>query len=378
MSQLGLAMTGDHRSRRRHRRERRRRERRHRLRGFLAVVFALVVVSALVVGGFLGVRAVVGKLAPGTAPDYPGPGTGSVSVQVKPGDSVRTIGERLVGQRVVKSVDAFVTAAGADPRSTRIQPGQYELKKQMSAAGALSVLVDPGQRQVAQVTLPEGLRLPDSLRRISKATGLPPAQLRTVAGRPSGLGLPAWANGSLEGFVFPATYEFERSVTARDALATAVERFDQAATELDLERAARQLGRSPHDVLTVASLVEAEAPASARAKVARVIYNRLGRGVPLQLDSTVNYVTGKTGITTSDADRRHPSPYNTYLHAGLPPGPINSPGADAIRAALDPTPGPWLYFVTVNPDSGATRFARTYAQHQRHVAQLQAWLRQHG
>jgi UPF0755 protein len=131
-------------------------------------------------------------------------------------------------------------------------------------------------------------------------------------------------------------------------------------------------------VLTKASLVQAEASTPEdMAKVARVLDNRLDIGMPLQLDSTVNYANNKGGITTTAEDRAHPSPYNTYQHPGLTPGPIGNPGEDAIRAVLSPAQGDWLYFVVVDPHTHDTRFATTPADHQRNVALFQQWLRDH-
>jgi UPF0755 protein len=114
------------------------------------------------------------------------------------------------------------------------------------------------------------------------------------------------------------------------------------------------------------------------AKISTVIDNRIARGTPLQMDSTVNFATGKRGITTTEQDRATDSPYNTYRYAGLPSGPINSPGDAAIAAAVRPEPGPWLYFVTVNPDRGETRFAATAEEHQANVTLFQQWLRENG
>jgi UPF0755 protein len=130
-------------------------------------------------------------------------------------------------------------------------------------------------------------------------------------------------------------------------------------------------------VLTKASLVQAEASSPEdMAKVARVLENRLSDGMPLQLDTTVNYANGKGGITTTAEDRQNPSPYNTYVHEGLPPGPITNPGEEAISAVQNPAKGPWRFFVVVNPDSGETRFAETAEQHQQNVLLFQQWLRE--
>jgi UPF0755 protein len=130
-------------------------------------------------------------------------------------------------------------------------------------------------------------------------------------------------------------------------------------------------------VVTKASLVQAEASTTEdMAKVARVLENRLADGMRLQLDTTVNYANGKGGITTSAADRANPSPYNTYVHTGLPPGAISNPGEEALRAVLAPTPGDWRFFVVVDPDTGETRFARTGEEHQQNVLLFQQWLRE--
>jgi UPF0755 protein len=112
-------------------------------------------------------------------------------------------------------------------------------------------------------------------------------------------------------------------------------------------------------------------------KVARVLDNRIAIGMNLQLDTTVNYANGKSGLTTTAQDRANPSPYNTYLHPGLPPGPIGNPGEDAIKAVQNPTPGDWLFFVVVDPDTGDTRFATTAEEHAQNVALFQQWLRAH-
>ena len=130
-------------------------------------------------------------------------------------------------------------------------------------------------------------------------------------------------------------------------------------------------------MVTKASIVQAEAgSAEDMAKVARVLENRLADGMPLQLDTTVNYANGKSGITTTPKDRANPSPYNTYVHPGLPPGPINNPGEEALRAVLNPAAGDWRFFVVVNPDTGETRFAETAEEHQQNVLLFQQWLRE--
>jgi UPF0755 protein len=152
---------------------------------------------------------------------------------------------------------------------------------------------------------------------------------------------------------------------------------DEAAS-LHLAGKAKELGYSAHDVMTVASLVQAEARLDRDfPKVARVIYNRLDKKMPLQFDSTVHYATGKDGsVGTSAEARSSSSAYNTYRVAGLPPTPISAPGEQALKAALNPADGSWLYFVTTNPDTGETKFATSYAAHLENVAQFKKWCAQ--
>jgi UPF0755 protein len=263
-----------------------------------------------------------------------------------------------------------VDAAEAHPDATGIQPGVYGMREEMSGQAALDLLLDPVSRLVSRVTVPEGLTAVATLTRLSEATGVPIEEFNAAAADPA-LGLPAWTNGSIEGFLFPATYDFEPETSAAQMLQAMVARAEQAFAELQIP--AEQL----QQVLTEASIVQAEAASPEdMAKVARVLDNRIAIGMPLQLDTTVNYANGKGGITTTAEDRANQSPYNTYVHPGLPPGPISNPGEDALRAVLSPADGDWLFFVVVNPDTGETRFAATAEEHQQNVLLFQQWLRE--
>lgn len=333
----------------------------------------MVVTGLLAAGAYFGRSWLKGL---GSSPeDYPGPGTGTVEVTVQTGDSLTAIGQTLADADVVASVQAFVRAAQDEPAATGIQPGVYALRRQMSGAGAVALLLDPSARQVNTVTLPEGLRLTESLQTIADGTGISLEDLTAAAADPSALRLPAYAEGKVEGFVYPATYDFPPDATAATVLGTAVARFDQSAEAVGLTAGAARLGYSPLQVVTVASIIEAEAVRPEDyAKVARVLYNRLAAGQKLQLDSTVLYAVGKRGgAFTTDAERATNSPYNTYRVSGLPPGPIGSPGDAALKAALAPAAGSWLFFVAVNLQTGEMRFASTLAEHQANVAILQQW-----
>jgi len=339
----------------------------------------LLVLALLAVGLYAavtrGVEYLDARLA---APeDYSGTGHGKVQVRVTRGQTATDIADTLVKRNVVKSVEAFTAAAAAHPRGDTIQPGVYALREQMSAESALALLLSEDSRVEVEVTLPEGLTTDEIVASVAEQTDIPAARLRVVVNRPESLDLPSYARGQVEGYLFPASYTIGPGTTARDMVTMMVKRFEQAAADLDLVDRADQLGVNPHDVVTIASLVEAEASRPQDlGKVAQVIYNREAVGMPLQLDSTVHYIVESTGnVYTTPQQRRIDSPYNTYLYAGLPPGAIGAPGEAALEAALNPTPGRWLYFVTVNPDTGKTLFARTLREHNANVAKLTAFCR---
>lgn len=346
MSQLGLGMAHEDAP-----------VRRRRSRGPLAVLIALAALAVVALGAFLGLRSITGGSS-----DFQGEGTGSVSVVVQKGDSLSQIGRTLAAAGVVADESAFVDAATGDPRSQGIAPGTYVLRSGMSGQAAVALMLDPAARKVAKVVVPEGMRLDKILAAAAKATGIPLEDLRASAAKAAALGLPEYADGNPEGFLFPATYEFEPSATADEVVTAMIARFDEAAAGLDLESAAAQRGLDPLDVVTIASILESEVGPTDYEKAARAIYNRLDKGMRLQVDSTVNYALGKSDLTLSAADLATDSPYNTYKVKGLPPGPIGSPGEAAIQAALNPDDGDWLYWVTTDVDTGTTEFASTYEQ----------------
>jgi len=332
--------------------------------GCLAVIVAL----AVLVGGFYfavtkGVELVRDQFA--DPADFAGPGRGKVNFQVESGDSIAEMGRGLKEVGVVASVQAFINAANAEPDSSTIQVGFYEFKKEMAAADAIDVLIDPENILRDSVTIPEGLRVVDIVDVLAKNTDFSRAQYEKVLDNPQRLGLPDYAEGNPEGYLFPSTYDFGPDATPRSILVAMVDRWEQAAAESDLEGRAAELGYTPHELMTVASLIEAEAARQQdRGKVARVIYNRLTgdetNGL-LQIDATVNYAADQElGAVPTTEDLEIDSPYNTYLRPGLPPGPIEAPGDAAIAAAGNPTDGDWYYYVTVNLQTGETKFAETY------------------
>ncbi len=349
---------------------------RGRSRGCLPMLLVLVVVVAgLWFGGGWAVDKI--KSFAGENPDYAGPGTGAVTVEVHQGDSAAAIGRTLKAAGVVKSVGAFTDAAVSDERSRSIQVGFYQLKKQMKATDALAVLVDPKNLIQARVTIPEGSRVKDIVKAIAAKTDITAAQVNAALKKPASLGLPAEAGGVVEGYLFPATYTVVPGETAKQLLTQMITKTVQVQNQLDLGARAQALGYTPEQIMTVASILEYEGSRDQDyPKIARAIYNRLDKGMALQSDATVAYANNLEGtVWTTQAQRDNPSPYNTYVHTGLPPGPIGSPGEKTLKAALNPAEGPWLYWLVVNLKTGETRFNTTLAGHNRDKAVLEEYCR---
>ena len=300
----------------------------------------------------------------GESNDYVGSGGGSVNVVVSRGDSLTQIGTTLQSADVVKSVESFTSAAANNAQSASIGPGQYAMRMQMSGESALLLMLDSESRSESRLVLPEGLRLAETVSLASTATGLPSADFDQVLDNPDLLALPSWAESRPEGFMFPATYDLAGDENAESILNTLIKRFNESASVIDLERRAAQTGRNPYEVLIVASLLEGEVVPEDFAKVAAVVYNRLASEMALQFDV----------LELSEDQLETESPYNTYVNTGLPPTPINSPGEAALEAALAPAKGKWLYFVTVNPDTGETKFAKGYDRFLKLKAEYRAYL----
>jgi UPF0755 protein len=357
MSQLGLDMSPGQQTRR------------SRLGSIIAVLLALIVVAALL-GGLLvlGMR----LIKTGGADDYPGPGTGSVVIKIPPGARGSQIAETLAANSVIKDAKTFVNITFGDDRLTHVQPGTYRMRLHMSSSGALDLLLDPSSRLTARVVIPEGATVKKTLQLLESKGGLDAADLAAALADTGALGLPPYAHGKVEGFLFPATYNVDPSFSAADELKAMVTRWKQAAVDDSLVSKAKTAKMTPYQVLIVASLVQAEVQPADFAKVARVIDNRLAKGKALQLDTTVLYALGRSGIKLTPQDLKTDSPYNTYLHSGLPPTPIDNPGDRAIQAALQPAKGNWLYYVTVNLKTGETKFTNSYKEFLQFKKELKA------
>ncbi|MGL5866023.1 MAG: endolytic transglycosylase MltG [Dermatophilaceae bacterium] len=365
----------------RSRREIHHQRRRRRRRGPRSFVVLLVVTVLVVGGGYFAwntvvpaVRGMLGGGSPEIEVDFAGPGSGAIDVVVKPGDTGEEIATTLRDAGVVKTRTAYIRAATAGREvAGGIRPGTYAVLRGMTGSGAFRALTDPANWSSGATVVPEGLWASEIFAVLSKKSGIPVAEYQAAAKNGAAIGLPAEAEGNVEGWFFPSSYEFSEDDTATEQLTAMVARTVKVLTEVGVPRP--QWERT----LTIASIIEGEVNGSAdRAKVARVILNRLdGREVTaglLQMDSTVHFAVKQRGkASTTNEQRASTSPYNTYKVAGLPPGPIGSPGKASIAAALAPEGGDWLFFVTVDPDSGRTKFANTQAEHDRNVDEFNDW-----
>ncbi|MFI7614301.1 endolytic transglycosylase MltG [Nonomuraea terrae] len=370
---LGAEDDGSTRSGARGGRRTSRRRRRRRGRGrFLAPLLAFVVLAGIIgSGGYYGYRWINDALVPD---DFTGQGAGEVVIEIKDGQSASDVALELEQQGVVASARAFTNAVGNANMSDKLQPGEYKMRKRMSAAAAVGLL-NPDNRLLATVTIAEGLRLSQMLPKLAEKTGKPIKEFQAAAKDAEGLDLPSYAKGKLEGYAFPATYEFQPKTTPKQMLAAMVERYRQTAKSIELEEGAKALGHTPHEIMTIASIIQAEAGrVEDMSKIARVIYNRLDHDPPmtLSMDSTVMYALGKFRTYATHAELESKSPYNTYRRHGLPPGPITNPGDHAIEAALNPADGDWLFFVATDEKSNVTKFATTETERQALVAECRA------
>lgn len=362
----GTDQPGSRRDRRAHApREVKASRRKHRVRTAFITGFLMMILSAaavVVVPNFLSVDRGVS--------DYPGPGTGSVTVTVPEGATGREIASILKDADVVATTSSFIDAYNADSRASSIQPGTFTLKLQMSAAGAVTALLDPANKANITVTIPEGFTTWQVYDRLASALSVDSSDVEEAAA--GDIGLPAEADGQPEGWYAPLTYTFEPDVTAAEALSEMVSSRISQLEELSVDRSDWQ------SLLIKASIIEREGNSTDFAQVARVIENRLVDSTEvngyLQMDSTVLYGLGKTGGVPTSDELAEDTPFNTYLHKGLPPTPIGSAGLDALDAAVNPAEGDWLYFVTVNLDTGETKFAATLAEHNENVQEFREWL----
>ncbi|WP_432837087.1 endolytic transglycosylase MltG [Dactylosporangium sp. CA-092794] len=355
---------------------------------FLALLISLLVVGGLAYGVYAGIDRIQGMFS---APDYSGGGTGQVTIEVISGQLAADIAATLQEKDVVKSAKAFVEAAKKDERSKKLQPGFYSLHKQMKASAALSLMLDPRSRLVNKVTLAEGLTYQDTFKKLAEATKLPYDDFENAAKDPKALGVgDVWyarqdgkqRSPGIEGFLFPATYDFPPNLDATGVLKIIVARFNEEIEKIGfIEAVQNNLHISPFEALVASSIAQVEGLDKDQPGIVRVLYNRVYSGkFPcncLQVDSTVNYylrITGKgakpsTELLQSELHNKN-DPYNTHDVAGLPIGPISNPGSSALSAAMNPPKSDFYYFLAIDT-AGNTAYAKTYAEFQKLWEQAQ-------
>ncbi|MBV9444549.1 MAG: endolytic transglycosylase MltG [Streptosporangiaceae bacterium] len=319
-------------------------------------IAALVILTPIAVGGYYAYSFYQSKYHPA---DFTGAGYGSVMVEVNSGDTATSLAPELLNNGVIASDRAFVLAAEHSTNTQGLVPGTFRMHKHMQATLAYAMLVNPANVVEFTARIPEGLRATDIIARLAAADPhISPSAYQQALKNLSALGLPPYAHGKPEGYLYPDTYQIQPNASALSVLQQMVQSFNLEAGAVNLTQNAH-----PDQVIIVASLVQAEGGSvSDYPKIARVIYNRLAQGMRLQLDSTVLYGLNTYGILARGTQLQSDSPYNTYKFKGLPPGPIDSPGAAAIQAALNPAAGNWLYFVTVDPKTKLTKFTSSYTQ----------------
>lgn len=357
-------------------REERKRAAKRRRRALISVLLAVVIIGA---GGyFVWTRGVeffgsLGELGGGEEEiaDFPGPGAGEVQVTIDAGATGAQIGATLTEAGVVASQASFVAAYTVNTASASIQPGTYNLFKEMKASDAVVALLEPANRADYMFDVLPGSNKKAIIAKLAKVTGVPEPEIEASLADTAALGLPAEAGGEIEGWLWGDRYEFGLDVTPAQMVTEMIRRTVAKLDELAVPVEDRQT------LLIKASIVEKESNDADRANVASVIENRLALPMKLQMDSTVHYIVGGTSdATTTAEDRAIDSPYNTYFYAGLPKGPIASPGIGSIEAVLNPADTDYIYFVTVNPVTQETRFAETWPQHEEDKKLYQAWLKE--
>jgi len=297
---------------------------------------------------------------------FAGDGEGSVRVRIPEGATLGDIADMLEREGVIDSASFFELRARLAGRSGNLRPGPYELREDMPYLLVLDRLEEGVPPNVVQVTIPEGRSRSEVAPTVKRLRGnYIRATRRHPALDPREYRAPRGA--TLEGFLFPATYELKKGARVKRLVREQVEAFQRNFDKVDMSYARRR-NLTPFDVLTIASLVEREAAvASERPRIASVIYNRLRDGIRLDIDATTRFVTGNWEEPLKVSELQNPDPYNTRVHYGLPPGPIGSPGLSSIKAAARPAKTDYIFYVVAVCGNGKHEFAETDAEFARYV-----------
>lgn len=323
----------------------------------LRVLLVLLLVLALLLAGAFGFYV----WATGSSgPSRP------VTVDIPQGATVSQMGETLQEAGVIRSALMFGLTVRLRGIGGELKAGSYEMRTNMRLSEALDQLQagPPPEELPLSVTVPEGLRVEQVADLVAESLGV--RRRAFIRAAESG----EWAidphlpegTDSVEGFLFPQTYDFPEGVRAAAVVRRMLRQFEDEVQDVDWTRA-EELGLEPYDVVVLASLIEREARvAKDRRKISAVIHNRLELGMALEIDATVQYALPEHKERLTFDDLEYDSPYNTYLFVGLPPGPIASPGLASIEAAMNPAGGDWLFYVLIDPETGEHAFAETYEE----------------
>lgn len=326
------------------------RPRRRAATGFAALVLVLILLG----GGLLGAYS---WMTGASGPSDP------IGIQIPQGANAEDIGTLLQDQGVIRSALAFRIMAQFRDIGSGIQAGRYQLSTNMPLEDVFDVLAGgPAVIREVQLALVEGLELKDVASEVEEQLGIGAREFlrRATSGR---YVLPPFlprGTATVEGFLYPETYSLRSRADADEVIRMLIGQFESEAAGLPWENA-RTLGLSPYEVVIVASMIEREARVEEdRAKISAVIHNRLEEGMRLEIDATVQYAMPEPNRPLTFDDLEFPSPFNTYLHDGLPPTPIASPRAESIRAALEPADVDFLYFLVVDEETGRHQFFNDY------------------
>ncbi|BBE22937.1 hypothetical protein MN0502_18200 [Arthrobacter sp. MN05-02] len=343
---------------------------RRRLRRTVVMLVVLMLFAGTVYGAAMMLRDFLGL---DDVTDYAGPGGEETVFSVPQGAGALAIGEGLESADIVADSATFVTALSAIAEGREVQPGEYEMRLQMSSADAAEALLGADPSLVSYAAVARDLRQNEVFDILTESTGIPRAEFEALAAAPTQFGLPPQAL-SLEGYLHPGEYRFDVEADATDIITEMVKATTDRLAQDGVTDPDKQ-----YEILTIASIVQAEAGEGDYATVAGSIRNRLTPGNTetnglLQSDATVAYGLGKRTYQLTPEEKADTSnPYNTFANPGLPKGPIGSPSDEAIDATVNPADVPFYFWVTVNLDTAETKFSETYAEHLRYVAEYDAW-----
>ncbi|PST46484.1 hypothetical protein BW13_06125 [Bifidobacterium sp. UTCIF-37] len=348
------------------RKEMRKRRKTHRRKNVIVAIVVALVIALVAAGCFFGYRRIAAIRAVNdyndrVSQDYPGPGTGSVMFTIEQGEDSVSVGKRLVKAEVVKSAEAFASSVSAN--SATLYPGTFQLKKHMRSADAVAILSDQ-TKATGFLDVKSGDRVSDVIKAAAQLSGIDESEFQSIVDDGGDGILPAEAKGKFEGWLEPGQYDVKSKKSASDILKMMVDRRIAKLDSLDAPT-----GDERERLLIIASIAESEVNSQDYyGKVTRVILNRLAKDMPLGMDTTVAYGLGTTANKLTNAQLADKSnPYNTRVNKGLPPTPISNPGDNAIKAAISPEDGNWLYFVTTNLESGETKFTDNEQEFQKFV-----------